>query len=779
MKNIIQQILSQENLEEIYGYAKNALFKDGPVSITILEIFSYLKLFAPDYFATVEDEVLSIMGVFYKKPISKTFQSKLFDLYSIHIRQKYRHDYTPVQANILKQIQSNQHFSFSAPTSTGKSYVFRHLIEMSTRDVAIVVPSRALINEYYDRTCELIPDRKVNILTFVDIINTKHVTRSVFILTPERAKELFKHKDEIDLEFVLFDEAQLSDEDSTRGLFFDSIVRRIQSTFPETKCIFAHPFVSNPEAQLQKNNFDIDDSKAFRYEQKCVGQIFFAHDGTSYFHFGLDTDIMGKRKIRSDFDPILRAIRTGGSVLIYTTKASIYNKSVFDKFKFYIDECHTLTDSTALHLIEQFKKCIGANDKGEGYYASSMLEYMRKGIVVHHGSLPLQARLILEHFTQKGFCRICFATSTLEQGINMPFDVVYLNTFQASRTLSMKNLIGRAGRSTIQPHFDYGSVIIKSENMSAFRNVMLSSEILNTTSLLDTTDDETSELHDFKEAINTGTYSDEYNLTNSEIQRLCDTNIDVIVKNALDSLFEGDHLISLAQINKDIDSKLQLYENLRNLYRYYLKGRRLSDGEESVLNTAIKILLWKIHCKTFKSICWYRYAYVARIPERRALAKKYKAAKTSNERRQIRAIATALTAKFIRGYDDIPNKTLPNYGIYRRGTKALDVDYDRIVFDTYDYLDKLISFKLSDIFYAIFFEYFKRINDSRALRMARYFKYGTDNENEIWMLRYGLSFEDIETLKPYLISVSQEEIVFSDDVKNLPIEQIESIERYL
>ena len=578
---------------------------------------------------------------------------------------------------------------------------------------------------------------------------------------------------------MLFDEAQLSDEDSTRGLFFDSIVRRIQSTFPEAKCIFAHPFVSNPEAQLQKNNFDIDDSKAFRYEQKCVGQIFFAHDGISYFHFGLDADIMGKRKIQSNFDPILRSLQTGGSVLIYTTKASIYNRSVFDKFKFYIDECHTLTDSTALHLIEQFKKCIGATDKGKGYYTSSMLEYMRKGIVVHHGSLPLQARLILEHFTQKGFCRICFATSTLEQGINMPFDVVYLNTFQASRTLSMKNLIGRAGRSTIQPHFDYGCIIIKSENMSTFRNVMLCNEMLNTTSLLDTTDDENPELRDFKEAINSGTYSDEYNLANSEIQRLCDTNIDVIVKNALDSLFDGDRLISIAQINTDTDSKLQLYQNLQNLYRYYLNGRELSDGEESVLNTAIKILLWKIHCKTFKSICWYRYAYVARIPERRELVKKYRAAKTLDERQQIRTIATKLQAKFIRGYDDIPNKTLPNYSIYRKGTRALDVDYDRIVFDTYDYLDKLISFRLSDIFYAIFFEYFKRINDLRALRMANYFKYGTDDENEIWMLRYGLSFEDIETLKPYLISVSKEEIVFSEDVKTLPIEQIEAIERYL
>lgn len=149
MKDIIQQIMNQENLDEIYGYAQNALFKDGPVSITTLEILSYLKLFAPDYFSAVEEEILSIMGIFYKKPTARTLQSKLFELYSEHIRQTYHHDYTPVQANILKQIQANQHFSFSAPTSTGKSHVFRHLIETSKRDVAIIVPSRALINEYY------------------------------------------------------------------------------------------------------------------------------------------------------------------------------------------------------------------------------------------------------------------------------------------------------------------------------------------------------------------------------------------------------------------------------------------------------------------------------------------------------------------------------------------------------------------------------------------------------------------------------------------------------
>ena len=46
--------------------------------------------------------------------------------------------------------------------------------------------------------------------------------------------------------------------------------------------------------------------------------------------------------------------------------------------------------------------------------------------------------------------------------------------------------------------------------MSAFRAIMLNDEVLSSTSLLDSADDEDSELHDFKEAINSGTYSDEY-----------------------------------------------------------------------------------------------------------------------------------------------------------------------------------------------------------------------------------------------------------------------------
>ena len=149
-------------------------------------------------------------------------------------------------------------------------------------------------------------------------------------------------------------------------------------------------------------------------------------------------------------------------------------------------------------------------------------------------------------------------------------------------------------------------------------------------------------------------------------------------------------------------------------------------------------------------------------------------------RQSIRAQVKRLTARFARGYAEIPNKELKNFPLYPQGTKAREIDYDRIVFDTYDYLDKLISFKLSDIFYAIFEQCHKKTGDRRAFRLAQFFKYGTDDEKEIWMLRYGLSFEDIDIIKPYIETIDRDEIQLSPAAfSNLSAEQLRPIARYI
>ena len=36
-------------------------------------------------------------------------------------------------------------------------------------------------------------------------------------------------------------------------------------------------------------------------------------------------------------------------------------------------------------------------------------------------------RSIIEEYTKRGYCKICFATTTLEQGVNMPIDVDFID----------------------------------------------------------------------------------------------------------------------------------------------------------------------------------------------------------------------------------------------------------------------------------------------------------------------------------------------------------------
>lgn len=763
---IIAKIRSGEDLDQIINYVKDEIYKNGPNNAVILEIISYFKLFQPKYFEKFEQDIIETMGLFFKHPKVESLVGSVFEIYHQHLKDEFGDDYTPMQADILKKIKNLQYFCFSAPTSTGKSFVFRNLISSCSNDVVVIVPSRALINEYFDRLSNIVDNKTVNILTFVDRINTKHVHRNIFILTPERARELFKNKDWLKIDLILFDEAQLSDEHSVRGLYFDSIVRRSLKDFPNAKFVFAHPFVENPEAQMQKNGIEIiNTTSAYsNYELKNVGQIFYTHDTATqkFYHFGSEPKVLGTRKLEAAFDPIEVALKKGGSVLIYVPKAHIYNKQIYNQFQKYISMCRPIDSPHALKIIEELKDYIGASTTDKFFYNSDMLEKLGRGIVIHHGSMPLTARLLLERFTQQGFCRICFATSTLEQGINMPFDVVYLDRFEESKTLSVKNLIGRAGRSTSKPEFDYGSVILRPNAMSRFRKVYRKKNTLSPKSRLDTTDDKMDEKYEeYKEAINTGEFSDEYNLTNKDLEKLKTDSVTTVVPTLLDMMFNGVEFVLPNAVSKEV------YEDFHCLYKQYL-GRELTAAETYVFDSAIKIMIWKVHGKTFSKICQERYAYVSKVAERRLLSK------TGHQKD-----ADKLKVRYIAGYNDIPNKELRAYPLFSAETRGKDVDYDRIVYDTYDFLDKLIGFKLSDLFYAIFHQYFIAYQDNRAERLAKFIKYGTEDPTEIWLLRYGFSFEEIEWLKPCVDSIDQSEIKFNEKIENLSDTQKNCISKFI
>jgi len=772
MDNLIDKIVKGKELEEIIEYVRKDIYVNGPISTLDMEILSYLKYYQPEFLSKYEGDILERMGIFYKENKINSIEGLIMSNYKKVIAEKYNKFYTPIQTNLINNILLNKNFSFSAPTSTGKSYVFREIIEdKDKKDVAIIVPSRALINEYFIKIRDIIKDKSVNVLTSVEIINKKMAKRNVFILTPERAKELFKYKEELQLDFVLFDEAQLGDEESTRGMIFDSIVRRIKRNFPKTKLLFAHPFINNPEAQLKKNNIEEGDYK--NYLEKNVGQMFISYDSGKYYHFGIEKEVMGNNKIKMEEDPIKNIIINNGTVLIYTAKTSIYNGKIFEKFGKYIELCEEIKDKKALKLIKELKELIGATQKKKSEKYSKMIELLKRGIITHHGSLPLKARIILEEFTQNNFCRICFATSTLVQGINMPFDVVWIDKFESSQMLSILNLIGRAGRATTKEKFDYGIVVVKDANKSRLRSIIKTKIKLKEVSLLDVENNEEEDnVRDFKESIKNGTLSDEYNLTQKQLERLEEKSLDNSIEFILEKMVRKNSFISVDEFNKyERSIRTKIREEFEKIYIAYLNRAELSSGEKSVLSNAIKILVWQINGKTFKQVVWYRYSYITRLEERKELMKQKNKKEAQNE------IAN-MEARFTMECSDIPNKDLMSFNMFK-GKKVNEVSYDRIVFDTYDYIDKIIGFKLKDIYYATFQKFFERTGDIRAKNMALYLKYGTIDYVEIMLIRYGFSFETIEWLKKYVKKIDEDEIVFKKKIMVLSKDKFKEIEHYV
>lgn len=102
-----------------------------------------------------------------------------------------------------------------------------------------------------------------------------------------------------------------------------------------------------------------------------------------------------------------------------------------------------------------WQKCL---QSCEDYYTTSSREYqlLAKGIVVHHGKMPgLMARLLIEVIEEKIVCLV-MATSTLSEGVNLPFETVLIPSLQRwgvnenalinFSSSEFKNLVGRAGR---------------------------------------------------------------------------------------------------------------------------------------------------------------------------------------------------------------------------------------------------------------------------------------------------------------------------------------------
>lgn len=757
--------------EEIHSAIRSIHLK-GPSDPAIFEKLAYIKKFHSGILEKYEGKLISIMGLFYKSEQPESLLEEVYSIYSDSIKDSTGSRFTPVQASAYRYIKNERYFSFSAPTSAGKSYLFRELIKTTQGDIIIVVPSRALISEYYYEVVSLV-DKNVLVLQFIDDINTDNIDRRIYIITPERGVELFKYANDLNIELFLLDEAQISEE-PVRGMRFDSFVRRIDKVFPSAKKVFAHPFVINPGAQLSKHGFD-NSSCSMNYDFHAVGKIYLSFDKGCFEYFSPNENV---DHVTEECDVAYKALSSGGSLLVYISKRKIYDGFHIAEFNKYVDICPKLDDPDAIAIIEKLRDFIGASSDGVEKH-SYLLEMMEKGVVIHHGSMPLKARLLIEDFIKSNFAKLCFATSTLSQGVNMPFDVVWIDNFTRMEPLALKNLIGRSGRTTLKKSsLDYGYVILKKENVKTFKKRYKESVSINEISLLDEDMGSVSDdLKDIVEALKDDSFDDELHITDKQLERIESADVDTNIKYILDKLLVNDVPITgkaYYEIGDGVRRKIKSSFNL--VYIQHLRRSELIRAEKNVLSTAIPILLWRVQGKSFSEIVSLRYSFLSERNTRRNILAKMKRQKISAEQanKEIRDIKV----RFSQIPKSLPDSTLQDRSLYS-GISIADLDFDMVVYDTYDYLDKVISQSLVDPLCAAFEVYYRKTGDDRATILKNHVRYGTNDDLEIWLLRYGFGFEEIEWIKEYIECIDSKKIVFKDEVKNLVDDRLEVISRYL
>lgn len=738
------------------------IHEHGAKSPQTLECLSFYKEFHPNEFDMYEERILSALGLFYKIEKPDNLYSFMMYQFGEQHKAEFGSILTPVQASIRRAVDAYQYTSFSAPTSAGKSYSIRDFIAEGTGDAVVIVPSRALIAEYVNTMRRKFGDDKsVMISPFVDLVYTSRNLRRIFVLTPERTKELYKMKGQLNVQTFFFDEAQTSEE-SQRGIIFDVTVRRVKKHFPKAKLIFAHPFVDNPQAQFSKHDISSENSYAQAYSYGSVGRICILQhkkNGKCYY-FSPYAEKGHTIKNCLEFPGPFKdfAFKDKKSILAYVSKNSIYKGEFLDNFSEYIEKLEIVSDDDALEIISSIEQIWGANRTD---HISSMVNLLKKGVVIHHGSVPLEVRFLIEDFIKRGHACLCFATSTLAQGINMPFDIVWLinnmhlGDSEEERALGFKNLIGRSGRSSKERKYDYGYVFTSSP--IPFSQKLNTSYQLDDISILDRPDIQDQDTKELVTSIKNDTFDDDKNLPLSKVDRLSQESVLLSAKSFLDIVYKNDENIRNSIGGKENKIVREWGKNyLQTIYEASI-ARSLERGEVEVFSEAITIFFLMAQGYSFKEIAGIRFNRI------------------TNRDKPSKTIAS-----FLQPAIPLPDKSAEKcYSIYPMHTLVSKVSYDRIVFDTYDYMDKVISHSLSDIFIAAFKIYEEKSGDSRAEQVIELFRYGTNNPRHILLMRYGFPPEMVSEVSEYVSSIDEKKIIFKDSINSAPVVIQDMAEWYL
>ncbi len=418
------------------------------------------------YYQTFSHSVLAKLGNFpgieflknennnSELPFDREFEKKVKE-YIQAVPESENLIFTDSQFDLFEKISSSKSFSFSGPTSMGKSFIIKSFIRRilgknPPENIVILVPTRALINQFSI-------DLKKELRDVLEHYNYTVITNSnfselpsaeyhyIFVLTPERLLSYLSQKDNPSIAYLFIDEAhKLAAEKDSRAVTAYSAISKALRRNPNVSLYFSSPNVSNPEVFLKL--FKKDEKQFFRTIETPVSQNLFFVDFiekhvTHYLDNGIykfEPEVLMKSNTIYDF---LSAIADNDSNIVYcSSRFDAVDKSA--KFVEQNQNKQIKVSRKVKKVIRQIKSYIHKD-----YY---LCEFLDRGVGYHFGNLPQIIRNKVEGLFKEKEINYLFCTSTLLEGVNLPAKNVFIlnnkngrNTFQP---IDFWNLAGRAGR---------------------------------------------------------------------------------------------------------------------------------------------------------------------------------------------------------------------------------------------------------------------------------------------------------------------------------------------
>lgn len=356
--------------------------------------------------------------------------------------------------------------SISSPTSSGKSFIVRKWIKsalcnsLSIKNIVVIVPTRALINEYNTVFKDELKDYKDKIdIISNPIVNLNSPSKNkLFIFTQERFLAFLSKNENLNIDIVFIDEAyKISD--GSRGILLEAVLDKVVQKSNKTKMVFASPFIENPEeiyngsSPLKNNNhtvtkniYKVDkvDGSRKKWNIKTLSNGSFkdiaelnlpkpvtssgkvARLSSIPYYFGKNT---GKNLIYADDGNSVEKIAHSLNQLLTSDLETnnLSNKSDNEDIQNLIDVCKD-------YIHKDFAMC----------------KTLKSGVGYHYGSLPQAIRMEVERLFTKGDIKFLICTSTLLEGVNLGCQNIYIKEPMVGRNPmsndNISNLIGRAGR---------------------------------------------------------------------------------------------------------------------------------------------------------------------------------------------------------------------------------------------------------------------------------------------------------------------------------------------